>query len=133
MITNDEIIPSHGIGTSMLAVDNLKPIRADVLVVESHLLHFDMLLEMDIIKILGGVSINQSGEAIFNRTDLPACVVIRIEEPDFRTKFNEQSSVWTASQKSSGDHPPIESVLIASARLNPVRLSTWTADVVDNE
>ena len=52
-----------------------------------------MLLGMDIIKILGGFNIKQSGEAIFNRTDPPACVVIRIEEQDFSAKFNELTRV----------------------------------------
>ena len=47
-----------------------------------------MLLGMDIIRMLGGVSINQFGEAIFNRADTP--YAIRIEELDFSTKFNEQ-------------------------------------------
>ena len=52
MTTNDEIIHSYGIATIMLAVDNLNPIRTDVLVVNSQLLGFDMLLGMNIIKIL---------------------------------------------------------------------------------
>ena len=53
-----------------------------------------MLLRRDIIKILGRVSINQSGEAIFNRTDPPVCAVIRREEKlDFSTEFNEQTRV----------------------------------------
>ena len=47
-----------------------------------------MLLEMDIIKIQGVVTINQSSEAIFNSPDPPACVAIKIEELDFSTEFN---------------------------------------------
>ena len=108
MTTNDEIIHSHGIGTIMLAINNLNPIRADVLVVDRWLLSFDMLLGMDIIKILGRVSINQSGEAIFNRTDPSAYTAIRIKEPDFSAEFNEQTRLWTVLWKWSGNHPSNE-------------------------
>ena len=102
MTANGEIIHGRGVGTIMVAVNNLNPIRADVLVMDSQLLSSDMLLGMDVIKILGGVSIDQSGEAIFNRTDPPACIVISIEESDFNAEFNKQTCVW------SGDHPPNE-------------------------
>ena len=71
----------------------------------SQLLHFDMVRGMDTIKILGGVSINHSDEAIFNRTR-----PIRIEEPYSSTKFNEPIRVWTESWKWSCDHPPNELV-----------------------
>ena len=92
---NDEIIHGCSIGTIMLAGNNLNPIKADALVMDNQLLAFDMLLGMEIIKILCGVGINQSGEAIFNRTDPPACATISIKEPDFSTEFNEQIRVWT--------------------------------------
>ena len=35
MTANGEIITSHGVGTIMLEINNLNPIRADVLVVDS--------------------------------------------------------------------------------------------------
>ena len=113
--------------TIVLTINNLNPIWTDVLVVDSQLLGFDMLFGMDIMKILGGISIIQSSEAIFNWTDPPACIAIRIEELDFSiiqsseaifnwtdppaciairieeldfsTEFNEQTRVWTASWK----------------------------------
>lgn len=42
----------------MLTVDDLGPVKADVLVMDSLLLGFYMLIGMDIIKMLGKVSIN---------------------------------------------------------------------------
>ena len=63
--------------------------KTDVLVIDSPLLGFVMLIGMDIIRMLGGVRINQSGDAIFSRTELCACAVIRIEELDFSTEFDE--------------------------------------------
>ena len=83
----------------MLAVDNTSPMKADVLVVDSSLLGFGMLIGMDIIKMLGGVNINQSSDAIFSRTELCVCTTIRIKETDFRAEFNEQTRAWTASWK----------------------------------
>ena len=55
--------------------------KADVLVVNSSLLGFDMLLDMEIIRMLGGIHIDQSGNVIFSRTGPHACAAIRIEEP----------------------------------------------------
>ena len=73
--------PLHGnsIGTITLAVDNVSPVKADMLVVNNSLLGFDMLIGMDVIKMLGGVYIDPSGDAIFSMTELQACAVIRIE------------------------------------------------------
>lgn len=64
MIADGEIFHGHAIGTITLAIDNLNLLKADVLVMNSPLLGFNMLIGMDIIKMLGGVSTNQSGEAI---------------------------------------------------------------------
>ena len=63
----------------------ISPVNADVLVVDSWLLGFDML--MDIIRVLGGVRIDQSSDAIFSRTEPCAWAAIRIEEPDFSAEF----------------------------------------------
>ena len=63
---------------------------------DSSLLGFNILIGMDIIKMLSGVRINQSSEAIFSRMEPCACAAIRIEKPDFSTKFNEQTRAWIA-------------------------------------
>ena len=97
---------SNGIGTITLAADNVSPVKAEVLVVNSSLLGFDMLLGMDIIRMLGGVRIAQSGNVIFSRTGPHACAAIRIEEADFSAEFNEKTRAWTASWKWSSKQPP---------------------------
>lgn len=98
IITADgEILHSQGIGTIILVIDNVNSMKADVLVLESLLLGFDMLIGMDINKMLGGV--NHYGEGNFSRTDPCACAVIRIEELNFNAKFDEQTKVWTALWK----------------------------------
>ena len=83
----------------MLAVDNVSPVKADVLVMDSLLLGFDMLIGMDIIRMLGGIYIDQSGDAIFSRTEPCASATIRIEELDFSAEFNELTRAWIASWK----------------------------------
>ena len=94
------------IGTIMLAVDGISPVEDDVLVMDSSLWGFNMLIGMDIINMLGGVRINQSGDAIFSKMEACACTVIRIEEPDFSAEFDEWTRAWTALWKWSGNEPP---------------------------
>ena len=64
-----------------------------VVVVDSLLLGYDMLIGMDIIRMLGGVCINQSGDATFSRMELCACAAIEIEELDLGTEFDEKTRV----------------------------------------
>ena len=59
----------NSIGTIMLAVDSISPVKADVLSMKSLLFGFNMLIGMDIIRMLGGVHIDLSCVAIFSRTE----------------------------------------------------------------
>ena len=70
LTVDGKTLRSNGIGTITLAVDNVSPVKADVLVVNSSLLGFDMLISMDIIRMLGGVHIEQFSDAIFFMTEL---------------------------------------------------------------
>lgn len=76
MTADGEIFHRHGIGTITLATDNINPLKADVLVMNSLPIGFNMLIKMDVIKMLGRVSTNQSSEAISCRMDSWACTVI---------------------------------------------------------
>ena len=71
--------------------------KADVLAMNSLLLGFNMRIGMDMIRMLGGVHIDQSGDVIFSRTQQHACAAIRIEQLDFSAEFNEKTRAWTAS------------------------------------
>ena len=97
LTVDGKTLRGNSIGTITLAVDNVSPVKADVLVVNSSLLGFDMLIGMDIIRMLGGVHIDQSGDDIFSRTEPHACTAIRIEEPDFSAEFNEKIRASTVS------------------------------------
>lgn len=95
-----------GVGTIILAVDDMDSTKADVLVMDSQPLGFDQLIGMDVIKMLGGISINKSGETIFSRMNSYICAAIKMEELDFSAEFDDRTRVWTDSWKWSGDQPP---------------------------
>lgn len=65
MTADNKILHGWGIGSITLAIDNTNPVKADVLDMNSSLLDFNMLIKMYILKMLVGVNINQSNEAIF--------------------------------------------------------------------
>ena len=69
LTVDGKTLRGNGIGTITLAVDNVSPVKADVLVVNSSLLGFDMLIGMDIIRMLGGVHTDQSDDAIFSKIE----------------------------------------------------------------
>ena len=106
LTVNGKILHSNGIRTISLAADNVSPVKANALFMNSLLLGFDMLLGMDIIRMLGGVRIDQSGNVILSRTGPHACATIRIQEPEFSTEFNEKTRARTVSWKWSGNQPP---------------------------
>lgn len=70
LIADSKVLHRSSVGTTTLALDDIDPAKADALVIDSQLLGFDLLIGMDVIKMLGGVSITESGEAICdqNRT-----------------------------------------------------------------
>lgn len=70
LIADSKVLHRSSVGTTMLALDDIDPAKADALVIDSQLLGLDLLIGMDVIKMLGGVSITESGEAICdqNRT-----------------------------------------------------------------
>ena len=53
LTVDGKTLRGNGIGSIMLAVDNVSPVKVDVRVVDTSLLGFDMLIGMDIIKMLG--------------------------------------------------------------------------------
>ena len=72
--------------------------KADVLVV-------DRMDGMDIIRMLGRVRINQTGDATCSKTEPCAYAATIIEEPEFNAEFDEQTRVWTSSSKWSDNQP----------------------------
>ena len=97
---------SHGVGSITLTVTNRNPFKMNVLVVNSKPLGFDLLLGMDVIKKLGGVHIDEGGKEHFAVAAHTLGATIELEQPDFRTEFDQRTKSWTVSWKWSGDQPP---------------------------
>lgn len=75
--------------------------KAESLVVQEDPLGFDVLIDVNAIKALGGVSISKSGEAHFFRKQASAFAkaVLSIEQPDFHAGFDQRRNEWTGSWK----------------------------------
>jgi len=96
-----------GVGTVRLGVGNRPSINVEVLIVDGELLGLDLLLGLDAIKQLGGMSMTSTGEVTFPQLDEPSCAAIVINEPDFHAKYDANKRIWIASWKWSGDQPPV--------------------------
>ena len=97
---------SHGVGSITLTVTNRNPLKTNVLVVNNKPLGFDLLLGMDVIKKLGGVHIDKRGKAHFAEAAHTLGATIELEQPDFRTEFEQHTKSWTVSWNWSSDQPP---------------------------
>ena len=61
----------------------------EALVMSRYLLGFDLLLGLDAVKQVGGVTVTGAGEVTFPQCDRPNCAAITITEPDFNAEFDE--------------------------------------------
>ena len=111
---------SHGVGRITLKVTNRNPLKTNMLVVNSKPLGFDILLGMDVIKILGGEHIDEGGKAHFAEVAHTLGATIKLEQTDFRAEFDQRTKSWTVSwkwlatgkviQQSTGVHNPYKSL-----------------------
>ena len=106
LIAGRKCLLSHGIGSITLTVTNRNPLKTNVLVVNSKPLGFNLLLGMDVIKKLGSVHINERGKAHFAEVAHNLGATIELEQPDFRTEFDQCTKSWTVLWKWSSDQPP---------------------------
>ena len=84
-------ILSRGVDSITLTVTNRNPLKMNVLVVNSKPLRFDLLLEMDVIKKLGGMHIDERGKAHFVEVAHTLGVTIELEQPDFHAEFDQRT------------------------------------------
>ncbi len=61
---------------------------------------FDLLLNLDAIKLLGGMSLTSPGEVKFPWCDEPTCAAITINEPDFSADRPHPGNVLAISHQS---------------------------------
>ena len=96
----------RGYGKVKVEVDRFPAVEIEVLVVDKQLLGFDLLLGINVIKLLGGVYLTESGEARFGGLD--RCAAISINELDFSVTYDCRNKEWTASWKWANDRSPNE-------------------------
>ena len=99
-------LKSCGAGIVELSMGTTIPIAVEVLIVDGELHGFDLLLGLDAIKLLGGMSLTSTGEVKFPWCDEPTCAAITINEPDFSAEYDKTTWRWTASRKWAGNQPP---------------------------
>ena len=116
---------SHGVGSIILTVTKRYPLKMNVQVVNSKLLVFDLFLGMDVIKKLGSVHIDERGEVHFAEVAHILGATIELEQPDFRTEFDQHTKSWTVSWKWSGDQPPEKLYNRVLEYTIPARLPTY--------
>lgn len=105
LTAEDKVLYGCGVGTIMLAIDDMDPVKADVLVMT--------VSWWDSVYSLGWVSLKCWAELAstspvkpLTQRWTPVSVLQSKIEPDFSTQFDERRSVWTASWLWSGDQPP---------------------------
>ena len=103
-----------GLSKVMLVVNN-QTIVTEMMVVESIVCDFKIVLGMDVIKQLGGVTVGGGGVA-FGGVCASVCDETKcpdyIEDKDFTAKFNGE--YWEVSWKWISEHPPILKNRVAS-------------------
>ena len=79
-----------------ISIGNRPPVAIQALVVDGELLGYDLLLGMDSIMQLGGITVNDTGNIRFSRREKHVCAAVTLGEPDFHAEYNRDTNVWTA-------------------------------------
>ena len=90
-----------------IGIGNGPSVAVQALVVDEALFGYDLLLRLNAIRQLGGMTMSATGEVKFPQCERLMCAAITLNKPDFHAEYNEAKRVWTASWKWSGDQPPV--------------------------
>ena len=89
-----------------IGIGNGPSVAVRALVVDEALFGYDLLLGLNAIRQLGGMTMSDTGEVKFPQRERLMCAAITLDEPDFHAKY-ETKRVWTTSWKWAGDQPPV--------------------------
>ena len=106
LTTDGRTLNCRGYSKIKVEVGQVPAVDIEALVVDKQLLGFNLLLGIDMIKLLGGVYLIESGKARFG--GLNRCAAISIDEPDFSVTYDHRNKEWTASWKWANGHSPSE-------------------------
>ena len=90
-----------------IGIGNGPSVAVRALVVDEDLFGYDLLLGLNAIKQLGGMTMSDTGEVRFPQRERLMCAAITFDEPDFHAEYDEAKRIWTTSWKWSGDQPPV--------------------------
>ena len=90
-----------------IGIGNGPSVAVRALVVDEALFGYDLLLGLNVIRQLGGMTMSATGEVKFPQRERLMCAAITLDEPDFHAEYDKAKRVWTASWKWSGDQPPV--------------------------
>ena len=93
------------------------------------LLGYDLLLGMDSIKQLGGITVDGTGNIRFSRREKRICAAITLDKADFHAEYDRDTNAWTALWKWSVDQPPIS----LRNRLSEYPPPTWLREQYEEE
>ena len=80
----------------------------NVLVASERPLGYDLLIRIDAIQVLGGITITPAGDLVGRKE---VCVAICISEPDFDASFDHNERIWTARWKlDSEPHTKLQNI-----------------------
>ena len=99
LTVDGKIMTSRGMTSVNLRVDKRTPVVVDMLAMDGDLLGFDLLLGLDVIRLLGGVHVNEHGETNFPNEvfSVGAADAVKIERPDFDVVFDPTEKKWTVT------------------------------------
>lgn len=80
-----------------LDISNRPSIDIEALIVDEEILGFDLLLGLDAIKQLAGMSMTSTGEVKLPQCPKPICTAITINELDFQAEFDTNKWIWITS------------------------------------
>ena len=90
-----------------IGIGNGPSVAVRALVIDEDLFGYDLLLGLNAIRKLGGMTMSDTGEVRFPQRERLICAAITLDEPDFHAEYDKVKRVWTASWKWSGDQPPV--------------------------
>ena len=90
-----------------ISIGDGPPVAVQALVVDEELLGYDLLLGMDSIMQLGGITVNGTGNIRFSRREKCICAAITLDEADFHAEYDRDTNAWTVLWKWSGNQPRI--------------------------
>ena len=76
-----------------IGISNGPSVAVRALVVDEALFGYDLLLGLNAIRQLGGMTMSATGEVKFPQRERLMCAAITLDEPDFHAKYNKTQSV----------------------------------------